>query len=238
MNIPLSIHSYFSDMLFPRRCFGCGKYDAYLCNACAVALEESELICPACGEPSFTGERHITCGAARYTLDGLMHVWRYDGVARAAVRGVKYERLGDAMPELMVRVWNAFEMDWLRYERFVSFAQAADAFAYVPMRVLAEDKRGFNQAQLIAERLAEHFEKPTLDIFRKTRKIASQTNFDNPLLRGQNVRHAYALKSAAPRKLVIVDDVWTTGATMKECARAARRGGARSIWGFTLTGAL
>ncbi len=237
------------DMFFPPRCFGCGAYDAYLCGACAATLEVSPLVCPVCGGQSFTGERHLTCGKARHGLDGLTSVWRYDGAMRNAIQGIKYHHIYDAIPELMARAASVLEEDWFRYERFFDFAKTAGAIAYVPMRARAEHERGFNQARLIAEHIARRFGKPVSNLFRKVQNIPSQTTLEDTEARARNVRGAFALKAPPPQKLIIIDDVWTTGATMQACARAARqpfaqgygaapRGGAEEIWGFTLTRAV
>jgi len=229
-----ALKSVVYDVLFPARCLSCGADDSYLCPQCFASAEPAKFICPACGGASFTGERHIGCGRARDGLDGLISVWRYGGAVREAVSRIKYECVKDALFELVARSVEAMEADWTRYERFAEFARSA-VFTYVPMRVLAEGRRGFNQAEIIAGELGGRFDAEVAGLLCKNRRIVSQARLDSSAERAQNVRGAFAARQVpVPERVVLADDVWTTGATMKECARALRKSGARFVWGFTL----
>ena len=227
------------NVLFPVRCLSCAAYDTYLCDRCARAAERASLRCPVCGEVSFYGARHTGCGKARRGLTGFVSIWRYRGPVRKAIHAVKYSKISDAVRELVRRACDVMERDALRYEPFLQFARGA-VFTYVPMRIRAEDARGFNQTRLITEKLSRYIGAPICDMLCKVKNISSQTLLSGARERIKNVHDAFAVRdgAAVPARIVIINDVWTSGATMKSCARVLRAGGAREVWGFTLTQAV
>ena len=106
----------------------------------------------------------------------------------------------------------------------------ADFVVPVPLHLLRQYKRGFNQA---AE-LAKHLVVPVLPALRRTRSTVTQTDLPEAE-RHANVRGAFALRRRLPfdAVLVVVDDVSTTGATVDACARVLLEGGAREVRGLT-----
>jgi ComF family protein len=100
----------------------------------------------------------------------------------------------------------------------------------VPLARARERERGFNQAALVAERVARAVRAPLAPRWlARVRSTAPQTDLDAPARRA-NVRGAFlASAAAAGADVVLVDDVLTTGATASECARALRAAGARSV---------
>jgi len=108
---------------------------------------------------------------------------------------------------------------------------AADAVVPVPLHRRRRRARGFNQA----EDLARHLDRPVLLALRRVRATVSQT--DLPAARRHaNVRNAFAVRrrcDVGGLRIVIVDDVCTTGATLEACARALRDGGARAVSALT-----
>jgi len=195
-------------VLFPRICFGCNKEGKYICEDCKIFLGEASLICPVCEKSSFTGQRHMHC-STRYGLDGLVGVWEYEGITKEALFKIKYWSNFDAISEFME---NAFEA------------------------MKKEKRKGFNQAKVIVKAINKIMEKETTSLLMKNRDTLSQTHL-NKEERIKNVKDCFSILpnlSLMPRNLVLVDDVWTTGATMKECCKVLKKAGVQNIWGFTL----
>lgn len=224
------------DVVFPPRCAGCEKEGRYLCERCEVFCSEAAFICPACQLSSFTGERHSSC-ATRWGVNGLVNAWEYDGVIKQAIHCVKYGGVTHMINELADRALRALAILPERSRAFFSFFNAHDTLlTFSPMWPNKERIRGFNQAELLARVLARRIGKRSVSLLLKIRDTKAQVNLEQKE-RFANVRDSVKANGAwsvRGRNIVVVDDVWTTGATMRECSRALKRAGARDVWGFTI----
>jgi ComF family protein len=150
---------------------------------------------------------------------------RYDGVAAELVKGLKFRRdvraLDVMVPLLARRLAEA------------GVAERVDAVAPVPLHWLRRAGRRFNQAELIAEPLAEtlrlRYERRAL---RRTRYTVPQVRL-SPAERRVNLRGAFAVRDPAAvrdARVLLVDDVMTTCSTARECAQALREAGAQAVY--------
>jgi ComF family protein len=140
---------------------------------------------------------------------------------RAAVHAFKFHgtrALARPLADLLIEQWGPTVPD------------GVDALIPVPLTPARERERGFNQAALLAERLAWALERPVKPQWlRRARPTPPQSEL-GAAERWANVRDAFqAAPAVAGRHLLVVDDVLTTGATATECARALRAGGARAV---------
>ena len=104
------------------------------------------------------------------------------------------------------------------------------ASACVPMHKKRRKQRGRNHAELLARDVAARLELPYLDALERTRDTRQQARLDDKARR-QNLRDAFAVReSVAGRRVILVDDVCTTGSTAMACARALRNGGAERVF--------
>ena len=166
-----------------------------------------------------------------------MGVWEYEGISRAALNEIKYKYIFDAISEFMKNAFKVMKKDVLRFQPFLSFLQSEDVhISYVPMFLKKEKRRGFNQAEIIAKTINKIIEKEITSLLIKNRDTLLQANL-NKEERIKNVKDCFNMLpdlSFIPRNLVLIDDVWTTGATMKECCKILKKAGVQNIWGFTL----
>jgi competence protein ComFC len=195
------------DILFPKICAGCGKEGNYICEECSLFLSEATSI------------------FARGNLREVVGVWEYEGLIREIIFKIKYEGIFDAVGELGEKA----------FERREPYIPEGMAITFVPMSKKKEKRRGFNQAELIARKLGEITGREVLSLLEKIKDTPSQTALDKEG-RIKNVRNSFCLKKGinCPKSILIVDDVWTSGATMEECARVLRKSGAKDIRGFVL----
>jgi len=231
-----SIGNFFLDIFFPRNCLGCGKEGKYICENCRTFLGEAPLICPVCGRGSFSGQRHIDC-PSRHKLDGLVAVWEYEGLAKTVIHGIKYRKLGDAVSELVALSLETMGKDKERFVSFFSYLLSEKPLiTFIPMFSKKERKRGFNQSELMARALGKITGLETVSLLKKIKETESQTKLKKEE-RLKNIEGAFSLKTDSlkpPKNLILVDDIWTTGATMKEGAKILKQSGAKKIWGFVL----
>jgi ComF family protein len=166
------------------------------------------------------------CRAHPLEIEKIRSVALFDGVLRQAIHRFKYERLaGLAEPfgEMLADYWRAelLTADWL---------------IPVPLHPSRERDRGYNQSELLARQLARRVNVPISSKgLRRTRATAVQMTL-NAAQRRENVAGAFECVEPRARgaRVMVIDDVGTTGATLDACAQAVLKAGAASVMGLTL----
>ena len=216
------------DCLFPRLCVGCGRIGSYLCDRCQRHL--SYLygpLCPHCGQFQPSGILCPSCVSVRSDISAIRSVFRFDGVIRRAIIDLKYHNLRAIVPTL-----SAFLSARLSDEAF-----AADLIIPVPLHAKKLRRRGYNQSALLAAELGA-LQRIAVDdgALIRTREGDSQVNSRDAESRRNNVAGAFACMDAAVsgKRILVVDDVCTTGATLEACASALRAAGSSEVWGLTV----
>lgn len=222
------------DVLFPKLCINCGKEGSYICEDCSIFMTEASLICPICNKSSFMGQRHQHC-SSRLGLSGLVSAWEYEGLVKQMLNDIKYKSVEHIIPECTEKAFKMILSDISRFRPFLSFLLSKDTnITYVPMYRKKEKKRGFNQAKLIAKEVGKISDKPVFPFLKKIKKTQAQAGLDMDARAG-NLKNVFEYcGNFTPENIVLVDDIWTTGATMKECCKVLKKAGAQKIWGFTL----
>jgi competence protein ComFC len=195
------------NILLPRICLGCGKEGRYICDQCSLFLSEATSI------------------FARGKLEEVASAWEYEGLIKKIILKIKYEGMFDAIDELTEKI----------FERRELYIPENTIITFVPMFKRKERRRGFNQAELIARKVAKKTGREIFPLLEKIKDTPSQTEL-NKKERAKNVRDSFRMKEKinCPKDILIIDDVWTSGATMEECARILRIAGAKNIRGFVL----
>jgi ComF family protein len=214
------------DLIFPPRCAGCGKPGTVWCSACDDRLIKLQgRICSHCGSrlpPSGTcrncEQNPLPLQVRSYAL--------YDGPLIRALLQLKY-RPNQRLAEVMA--------GWLQH-LFRREEWSASIVAAVPLSVSRLRQRGYNQAALIASTLARMLELPYDGrALRRIRETPSQVGLD-PTERWHNVSGAFKsyLSNGSSQAVLLVDDLFTTGATMAACASALEASGVERIVGLTV----
>jgi len=228
------------DGVLPPRCLACGatvgEPDA-LCGACWASMSFfAPPWCAVCGlpfpHPIEEGAVCADCARGRSHWDRARAVLRYDQHSRQLVLGLKH---GD-------RTHLATALGrWMRRTGAEMLDGGVDLLVPVPLHWTRLVARRFNQAALLAHAIHKAGGPPVApDWLVRRRRTPSQGRL-RPLARARNVGGAFALKpgrSVKGKRVVVVDDVLTTGATADECARVLRRGGAVFVGVLTLARAL
>jgi ComF family protein len=227
------------DGILPPRCLACGAIvDApqRLCAPCWRTITFfAEPWCSRCGMPfpHPMGENAVCAECARESRswDRARAVLRYDKNSRQLVLALKH---GDR-----THMAGAFGR-WM-HRAGGEVLSGADLLVPVPLHWTRLFQRRFNQAALLAQAVRAAGGPPVaVDWLIRRRRTPSQGRL-GPAARSRNVRAAFALRpgcSVAGKRVVIIDDVMTTGATLEECARVLRRAGAGSVRALTLARAL
>lgn len=225
------------DLLFPKKCVGCRGTGRYFCTDCATGARRSFFICPMCKEASFGGMVHEDC-KVELGMDGLYAVWKYVGVVREAVKQYKFKFVRGLSEDLTKEATILILSD-SRSEVFVDFLESQPIFTGIPLLGMRERWRGFNQAEMLAEKLAREFRGEFLPgVLKRTRLAFQQVELKKD---GQEMNKKYVFRTSPSltlglhgTKVVLVDDVWTTGETMKEAAKVLKEAGVAEVWGLVI----
>ena len=220
------------EALYPRKCVGCGKGGSYVCKECEVGMWEEEQICPICCRNSRYGLRHKYC---KGDLEGLTCYWAYEGMAKKFISRAKYNGQFDVLETLISK----FEfLNKFQFFNFQKFLEISPVVVPVPLHPRRLRERGFNQADIIAEAFASrHSLACNSHLLLRVKETSPQVGKTREE-RMRSMAGAFEIKHDSsfmiPDSVLLVDDVWTTGATMRECSRVLKKAGVGQIWGFVL----
>lgn len=217
------------DLLFPKKCVGCGKVGKYVCSECEVGLWEEEQICPTCRRASRYGLKHKYCHEP-YSLDGLMCLWAYEGVAQKIIKKAKYKGRFDVLEFLISNFEFLNKPELFNFQKYL---ETKPVVVPVPLHPKRLRERGFNQALIISKVFSQIWHLELNDCLIRVKDTGHQVGRTRSerLLALEN---AFTAPSNPLRGVVLVDDVWTTGATMNECCKTLKKAGVKKIWGLVL----
>jgi len=219
----------FLDWFFPRHCLGCGQEGHYFCPVCREEIQPLAIqICPVCQKPAIHGQTHSYC-RSRDSLDGLISCFLYEGIIKKAIGKLKYHFL-TALTEELVELMILF-CPLSRFENQI--------LVPVPLHPRRERWRGFNQSELLGRKLANHFGWPVkTDILSRQRYTQPQMSLKGKE-RKVSIIKAFKVNPHLPDStfnlpLIVFDDVWTTGSTLKEAGKVLKMAGFKNVWGLTI----
>ena len=215
-------------LLYPRgaNCLCCGdprraSEEDCLCDVCRRALAEKKVppgACPRCLSPLKKNKPCSFCSSPLMKpIERVYAPYRYAGEVRRLIHAFKFEACGEALPLLSSAMAEALP------------DRGFDCLVPVPLHPKRLRRRGYNQAALLCEALSEHTGIPTEACLERTRYGRPQS-LTAAKGRGKNVERAFrALPRAQGKRILLIDDVRTTGSTAHACADALLKAGAESV---------
>ena len=214
------------DLIFPPRCVGCGRFGAFLCDAClAVTPVAAPPRCDRCWVAMDAPGTCHRCRRGHPALAGARAAFVYGGPAREAIHALKFNGVSAIAP-LMAREMARVLAGW---------APPVSVVVPVPLAGSRRRLRGYNQSELLAKEVARQAGLPLRSqAVARRRSTLPQARLGDEEARRRNVQGAFVPGRAPPGAAVLlVDDVMTTGATVQACARALRAAGSGPVYALS-----
>ncbi len=221
------LKEFFLNIIFPKDCLGCQKENIWLCQTCFNKIKIlSGPFCIFCKNRLPPNSRCQKCNprpkarflfaAASYEMPLIKNLIKY-------YKYQKIKELAEPLSQLLIK-----SLDGVNLKNF--------KVVPVPLHQAKFRERSFNQAELLAKNLASHFNLEFCDILTRVKNTKSQTEFKGTD-RLNNVLSTFKIKSPVEitgQKILLIDDVSTTGATLNECGKILKESGAREIWAIVV----
>lgn len=228
------IFIFILDLLFPIKCLGCGtESPVFVCDKCLKKITLlREQTCPICEQISLRGKTCDQC-KKQNTLDGLIVATHYnDPLVKKAIKTFKFLLVQSLREQLARLISNQLDQNPIPRE--------IDFIVPVPLHKKRLKWRGFNQAELLAEKISEHLS--TLNkrvpigknILVRTKNTKAQSKIPDYETRGMNMKKAFLCpdpNSVKQKNILLIDDVCSTCFTLNECAKTLKNAGAFTVWG-------
>lgn len=159
-------------------------------------------------------------------MDRLTSIWKYEGVIKKAILALKFKHATEVENELSeIFLSQLGNMKLLPYKALVP----------IPVHWYRENIRGFNQSELIGKKIAEKMDLRFMPhLLTKKRATTSQVEL-RVQERKQNLKGVFELsRGKISDSVILFDDVFTTGSTLKEATQVLKKGGVKKVWGLTL----
>lgn len=226
-------HKLFTELFAPSQitCLACDKdvFDGLgFCDSCKDSVVYNNgKTCMRCGV-AIDGEEDYcgNCAFDKVYFDRAYSVFSYEGAVRQAILNMKFHNRGtnaDVLAKYLVFLAAHYNIEY-------------DCVTFAPMSAKSIKKRGYNQAQLLAKQFCDILEldDKLIEAIVKVRDTEPQENLSR-IDRKENLIGAYRINADVKgKRVLVIDDIKTTGATLNECAKVLKRAGATSVVGITV----
>ncbi|HHE76898.1 MAG TPA: ComF family protein [Candidatus Parcubacteria bacterium] len=252
-NLIAKIKNFAIELLFPKFCLVCGKEGSYLCQDCFSLIEISEnQYCPFCSSPKIVADGR-TCPSCRpaKNLDGLYSATSYNNyIIKSLIHQFKYsyvKELADSLSDLIIahlinlnlvetisdnknKTNGIFGQGLIKNKKLNGFILTP-----IPLHQKKLRRRGFNQSEELAKSLSKKLNIPAINILTKIRQTPNQVDLTKEE-REKNIRNAFICRRTGlkGKKVLLVDDVFTTGSTMEEAAKTLKNSDVKEVWGIVI----
>lgn len=207
------IKEFIFDLLFPKFCLNCGREGSYLCPDCFSLID--------IGEREYHFSKNLNglyCPASynNFIIKKIINQFKYDPFIK---------ELSKPLSSLIVAY--LINLDKINFQDFI--------LVPIPLHKKKLKRRGFNQAEEIAKELSKFLKIPlSNDVLIKTKQTPAQVELKKEE-REKNIKGVFFCQKpeiVRERKILLVDDIFTTGSTLEENARLLKEAGAKEIWGI------
>jgi competence protein ComFC len=227
------VFNFLLDLFFPKFCFSCKGEGSYLCEDCMATIDILQGCFCLCEKPQRLPEAGKCRNCQRKKLNGLYFAASYkNNLVKKLIHRFKYntcmKELSESLASLIITHFNLIQKNFTREDALI---------IPIPLSKKKLKRRGFNQSEEIAGWLSKNLVLPLAsDVLAKEKETLSQMELSKEE-RAENIKGAFTVKDKNKllnKKILLVDDVYTTGATMEEAARVLKESGAKEVWGIAV----
>ncbi len=235
------------DLIYPKRCVGCGGFGSYICSKCFSYITFIDRgFCSVCQRAAIGGITHPVC-KTKYEIDGIFASVAYAGVVKRLIHQFKYRPYVLDLRSFLVEL---FYEGIIQKELFVRLLSGKSVFVPMPLHFSRQRTRGYNQSQVLLEGFVKKLKKEKFvaedksassivvkDCLERIKKTKPQFGLSQQE-RLANMAGAFVLKKnfleniKSTPVVFLVDDIVTTGATLREAAKVLKRAGAGRVYGL------
>lgn len=225
----------FADLLFPKFCFNCHLPGTYLCPRCQKDLNYvNSSYCFYCKKDSLYNLTHPSC-LKKFNIEGVSFIFYYNSLLKRLIKNIKYRLASDIWQELSKGIYPETTKRLAFYNKLTGKVYLQP----VPLSIEKLRSRGFNQAFLITSFFQKIINFPIADFLIRIKNTNPQADLKSRKERYQNLRGAFRIRKTSFKeivgaKIILIDDVVTTGTTVKEAAKALKKAGAEKIYVLAL----
>ena len=222
-----TIITVLKDVFFPAQCLNCGVEGSFVCSTCFQTLDCSGVFCcPVCHEQTDEGRYCDACNICYIDRHMAIILYKEDGLVGKILHAFKYQYIEDIkniLEKIILVFLNTYHVD-------------VDIIIPVPLHKRRYVERGFNQSQIIAKIVGRGLSVSVEFILKRSRHTKQQAK----LKRGErlkNLKNAFTLKDKIDikdKKILLIDDVFTTCSTVQECAKVLKAAGAKEVVSFSI----
>ena len=208
------------DFLYPVQCINCHKKGEYLCQDCLALIDLLNNPISPKQETKFLNKIYAATLYKNELVKQAIHLFKYPPYLK---------EMGKPLSKLIINYFYSLD-------KKIEFQNSV--FVPIPLHKTSLKKRGFNQAEILAHHLSKEMNIPLLDILIKIKKTHPQMSLKREE-RQKNIINAFAIKKGSKeritgRNIFLIDDVFTTGATMNEAAKILKENGAKNVYGIVV----
>lgn len=240
-----NFYNFLLDLIFPKFCVGCGVEGEWFCASCQkkIIFIKSPT-CPRCKKLTRNGQFCKTCRHNSYLTGVITAAYYKKSALKEAIHTFKYDEVFDLKIELGNILIDTLKKRWTKKNTIL---------IPVPLFRSRQASRGFNQAELLARRINQNCNWPIYNCLKRIKYKKPQVVLSGEE-RAKNVKDAFIFRPVIPdrksrrdasdqestnifkyKTILLIDDVYTTGSTLQECANALRQHtDVREIWGLVL----
>lgn len=228
-NIYNNIYEQFLNIIYPPVCGICGKFSKeFLCKKCQNMLKS---------QAKFEIDNNLN---QEQNFEKHLYIFKYEGIIRKIILNYKFNE--------KAYLYKTFVSFLIKNEKFFEILKSYDKIVPVPVSKQRKNERGYNQSELIAQELSNklneeiklynkgHFIECVTDCLMKNKNIIEQSKL-NKEERLKNIVGVYTLENKEildNKKILLIDDIYTTGSTVNECCRILKQANPKIIDVFTI----
>ena len=204
------------ELIYPNVCGICGKIcKESLCKRCAIEIKKYEI--------------NLINKNKKMYFNESMHIFKYNEIIRQRLIEYKFQD--------KAYMYKTFAKIILKNKKVCGFLEKYDIIIPVPIHKKRRLKRGYNQTELIAKEICKNISlELKTGVLIKQKNIVAQSEL-NKNERKQNIKNAFEIKNIneiIDKKILLFDDIYTTGSTVNECSRILRKAGAKQVGVLTI----